>query len=454
MKKQLLQDFTSGGIWGKLLRFTLPMFLANILQLVYNTVDSIVVGRSLGNIGISAVSVGGELTGFLTIVVMGLSGAAQIIISQNIGAGKKEQIGKTVGTLSVFLLITAAVLTTAGIVFRRAFLSVMNMPAEAFEEAASYCAVTMAGLVVVYGYNVVGGLLRGIGDSKHPLIFIIISSCCNIGLDILFVVVFRLGAFGAGLATVLSQIICFTSALIFLRNNRDNLGFDISLSDFRIDSSILKSILKLGIPMAIRSSAVQLSKLFTNSYINSYGLIVCSVTSIGTRISSIATVVGNSFSSSGGSMIGQNIGAEKYDRVLKIIITIFAICLGAAALFGLVLLLFPEQIFMIFTNDRNILPVAMEYVPILIVMFFANATRTSATAFINGSGNHVINLIVALLDALVLRVGLSLLFGLVFGMEYRGFWLGNAVTGFVPMIIAGIYLASGKWKTRKYVVKE
>ena len=191
-----------------------------------------------------------------------------------------------------------------------------------------------------------------------------------------------------------------------------------------------------------------------NSWINSYGVAVSAMVGIGHKLGMISILFSSSFNTAGSSMIGQNIGAEKYDRVIKIVVSIFTICLGAAAIFGSILILFPEQIFMIFTSDSNILPVAMEYVPILVIMFFANATRTSATAFINGSGNHVINLIVALLDALILRVGLSLLFGLGFGMEYRGFWLGSTVTGFVPMIIAGIYFLSGKWKTRKYVVKD
>lgn len=421
--------------------------------MVYQTVDTIIVGQVLGNVGISAVTISSDVITFLTIMVMGFSSAAQIIMSQYIGAGKKDKLGEFFGTFITLLAISGVVLTIAGLILRKQLLRWMNTPEEAFEEAVAYITVTMCGLLFVFGFNALSSVIRGLGDSKHPFIFVLITSICNLGLDVLFVVGMNKGSFGAALATVICQAISLILATGFIIIKKDNLGFVISKKDWRVRKEYFLPLVKLGIPMALKSAAVSISKLFTNSYINSYGLIVSAVTGIGTKMVTIASLVSNSLGAAGGSVIGQNIGAEKYDRVKKTVIATFVISVIFSAVVAIILIFFPQQFFMLFTKDVSIMPVAMEYVPILVVLFIANAARSSGNALINGSGNHRLNLLLALLDALVLRIGLSLFFGLVVGMEYRGFWLGSALTTFTPMVVGGIYLLSGKWKTNKYIIK-
>lgn len=453
MKKELLHDFTTGNVTGILIRFAFPMFISNVLQLVYRTVDTIVVGQKIGSIGVSATSVGGDLTSLLTMLVSGFTSAASIIISQHIGAGKKDRIGPIIGTLAWVLAIASVVFTAFGLILRVQLLQWMNTPQEAFDEALAYSTITIIGLIFVYGYNGISSVLRGLGDSKHPLMFIIISSLCNVVLDLIFVFALNMGSFGAGLATTLSQGVSFVCSAVFLAIKRDSLGFEIHKQDWKIRREYLSSLTVLGLPMAAKMAAIHISKIFTNSFINSYGLEVCAVTSVGTRICAVAAVVGDSLSGSGGTVVGQNIGAQKYDRVLKVMGSIMAMCVGAAVVFTIILLVAPGAIFGIFTADLNMV-IVMEYVPIIILMFFANATRSAANAFINGSGNHKINWIVAILDAFVLRVGLGLLLGLAFGMQYKGFWLGSALSSFAPLIIGGIYMLGGNWKTRKYIIKD
>lgn len=454
MKKEIIQDYTSGSVAKQLLVFTFPIFLGYLLQTLYNTVDMIIVGKVLGSAGLSGVSIGGDVSNLLTILIMGFASAAQIIISQFLGAQRWDRLKSFIGTFSTTLFFIAVGLSVVGVLLAKNLLNWMNTPQEAYGEALAYSIVIMFGLIFVCGYNAVSSILRGLGDARHPFVFIVISTIVNIILDVLFVVAWGMGAMGAALATIISQAISFFCALIFLVKRKDLLGFSFELRDFKINGEMLSSLLKLGLPMALKSAAVTLSKLFTNSFVNSYGVTVSAVTGVGAKINNVAAMVSNSFSTSTSTMIGQNIGAEKYNRVLKIVFTVFVFNVGFAVLLTPFILLYPRQMFMLFTSDDSIMTVAMEYIPSLIVMILSCATRACANALINGSGNHKINFALAILDAFVIRVGLSLLLGIVFEMGYQGFWMGSALSSFTPLIVGAIYLISGKWKTRKYIIRD
>lgn len=451
--KTLVRDFTEGPVTKQLLMFAAPLFLSNLLQVVYNMVDMMVVGNVLGQSGLSAVSVGGDISNCLTFMAMGFSNAGQVIISQYVGAGQREKVGKFIGTMASFLLTISLVLTFVGLVLRSQLLSLMNAPAEAWDQALAYSTTCMVGLVFIYGYNAVSAILRGMGDSKHPFIFISMSAVINIVLDLLFVVKFGMGAFGAALATVIGQTFSFLSALVFLYTKRDSFGFNIKLKDFKFDGEMLGTLVKLGLPMAIKQSAVQFSKLFVNSYINSYGVTVSAVTGVGHKLSNIANLFSNSMNTAASSMVGQNIGAEKYKRVSSILGTTFIISFSISCILGVCIYVWPQEIFGLFTDDMSIMPVAMEFVPVAIVSFLGCAFRSPSNALINGSGNYKVNFAVALLDGIIMRLGVALLLGIVMDMGYLGFWYGDVVASFTPFVIGIVYYISGKWKTRKYVIK-
>jgi putative MATE family efflux protein len=276
----------------------------------------------------------------------------------------------------------------------------------------------------------------------------------NIILDLLFVLYFHMGAMGAALATVLSQGTSFVSCAVFLFRRRDDFGFSICLNDFlkpRMD--MLEKLIKLGIPMAIKNASVQFSKLFVNSWINSYGVEVSAVAGIANKINSISNLISNAVNTAGSSMVGQNIGAEKYDRVPRIMKTALLFTSFTSLLMSAAMIAFPEQIFSIFTSESEVLAVAMEYLPIAILVFWGSATRAPMNALINGSGNYKMNFATAILDGLILRIGLAFVFGLVLNMRYIGFWLGDAVASLTPFWLGGIYYVSGTWKTRKYIIK-
>lgn len=454
MAKDFTHDFTEGPITGPLIRFGFPLFMANLLQIVYNMVDMMVVGNVCGKAGLSAVTVGGSVTDFFTVLVMGFSSAAQIIISQFIGAKRRDRIGSFIGTFAITLLCGAAINTAVALILRRHLLMWMNTPPEAFEQALSYSVMSMSGIVFVFGYNAVSAIMRGLGDAKRPFIFIAIAAVTNAVLDVVFVAGLHMQAFGAALATVMAQAISFIIAIIYLVKNRSRLGFEFHKSDIRFEKELFLTLVKLGIPMALKSAAVSFSRLFTNSFVNSYGVEVAAVTGIGSKINQIGNLVSNSLNTAGSSMVGQNIGAQKYKRVPKIMLSVWVINISLTLVLVAVMILFPQWVFSLFTKDMSIMGVAMEFVPIAVIMLMASALRSGANALINGSGNFAVNLTVALLDALILRISLGLLFGLVMGYGYRGFWLGDALSGMTPFFIAVVFYFTGKWKTRKHIVKD
>lgn len=451
MANTYVKDFTEGKVTPQLIKFATPLFLASLLQVVYNMVDMIVVGQVMGKPGLSAVSVGGDLCNFLTFVAMGFSNAGQVIISKYIGSNEREKISKFIGTMFSSLMIGAVVFGILGIALREPLLVVMNTPDEAYEQALNYSTVCLVGLVFVYGYNMTSAVLRGMGDSKRPFIFIAIASIVNIILDIVFVVFCDMGAGGAALATIISQAVSFIVSCIFILKRKEKYGFVLNLDAFRIRGEYLGSLFKLGFPMAIKNASIQFSKLFVNSFVNGYGVAISAFAGVANKLNSISNLVSNSMNAAGSSMVGQNIGAKKYDRVKKILLSIAVITCSIAILFSVLIILFPTQIYGMFTSDAEVIEIGNSYLPIAILIFFGSALRAIANALINGSGNYKINFVTAILDGIVLRIGYSVLFGLVLDMREVGFWLGDALAGFTPFLIGVVFYFTGLWKKEKRV---
>ena len=454
MSKTYIKDFTQGNITKQLIIFSWPLLLSNILQVFYSMVDMMIVGNEIGKVGTSAVTVGGDVTNLLTFVGMGFASAGQVLIARFVGANKRNKIGKFVGTMSSFLLIFAVVVSGLGLVFQDLMLKLMNTPKEAYSGAVAYSTICIIGLVFIYGYNTVSAILRGMGDSKHPLIFIGVATVMNIILDLIFVVGLDMGAGGAALATIISQATSFILCLVFLIKKRKEFSLDISKSDFiHWDMGMLNSFVKLGIPMAIKFASIQVSKLFVNSWINSYGVAVSAFAGIANKLASVVNLFSNAMNTAGSTMVGQNLVACKWDRVNRILRDLLIITLIIVTVFSLAIAIFPEEIFGIFAkdSDTDVLSLARGYVPIAIMMFLASSLRATMNALLNGSGNAKINFVTAILDGIILRIGLALLFGVALNMGYYGFWLGDALAGFTPFFIGLVFYLTGIWKKSSVV---
>jgi len=453
-KKRMGRDLTTGSVPRGLIAFATPLFLSNMLQAVYNMVDMVVVGKYVGSVGLSAVSIGGDILNMLTFVAMGFSNAGQIIISQYTGAGRKDKVTKLIGTMFTFLLICAVTIMTLGMAFHGTIIDLLNTPGEAVADVTAYVMVCLSGLIFIYGYNMVSAVLRGMGDSKHPFMFIGIAAVLNLILDLVFVGSLRMGAMGAALATVIGQAVSFVCSIVLLYRMREQFGFDFKLKSFRIHKDVFRPLISLGIPMVIQSAAINFSKMFVHAWINSYGVVISAVSGVGTKLGNIVNMFGNAFSTAGGAMNGQSIGAAKYERVPKVIGTTFMINATVAAVASIAVFCFPDAVFGIFTDDAAVLTVCHEFIPVSLMMFASMALRSCMMTLINGSGNSKLNLAVALLDGVLARIGFSALFGLIMDYGYMGLWVGGELASFVPFLIGGTYFLSGRWKRKSKLIED
>ena len=446
--KSRIKDFTEGRISTQLIVFSAPLFLSNLMQVVYNMADMFIVGQVHGKVGISAVSVGGDLCNLLTFIAIGFSNAGQVLVAKYIGAGQKEKLGRFTGTMCSFLLSSALVISVISIIFQDALLKFMQTPDAAYKDASEYSLICMIGLVFIYGYNMVSAVLRGMGDSKHPFIFVSLAAVMNIILDIVFVGIIGTGAKGAALATVISQGTSFLMCALFLFVKRKEFELEAKLRDFLIpEKEMLKSLVKLGIPMAIKMASVQISKLFVNSQINAYGVEVSAFSGIANKISSISNLISAAMNTAGSTMVGQNISAGKEERVKKILKNLAVITLSVSTFISIIFLFFQNEIIGFFADgDQSVVAVGEHFFFIAVLLFYASAMRAIMNALLNGSGNTRVNFATAIFDGIIMRFGLAILFGMVLNMEYYGFWLGDALAGFTPFVIGIIFYVTGSWK--------
>ncbi len=453
MKQNMIRNMTEGSISQQLLTFALPLLLANALQTFYTMVDTMVVGRFVGTESLAAVSTGSELIMFYTMVGMGIASAGQIIIAQFVGKDDKKSVSATVGALFSMMAIVAIVLSIGCYFAVDLQLQWLNMPEEAYSEGKGYVIVSAVGLIFIFGYNAVSAVLRGMGDSKRPLIFVAVASIANLLLDLLFVIGFQWGAVGAALATILGQGFSLVASLIYLYQNRDGFGFDFKPHSFLPERRYIIMLVKLGIPMAAQFGAILISVLYISSQVNLFGVSAAAANGVANKLENLLRIVSNSVGTAGSAMIAQNIAAKKTQRVTKILGWVLLICASWALICSVTIFIIPKRVFGIFNTDSTVLQYAVLYAPVGVVCYMGNGIRAAANGLINGIGFASLSLVTGLLDGVVARIGFALLFGYAMGMGLQGFWLGSALAGYVPIFVGFSYYLSGKWKTHKLITQ-
>ena len=456
MAREIINDLTTGNVTKKLIRFALPFMLSTLLQTAYAMVDMIIVGRVVGAPGLSAVGMSSQISWLATALCIGFSNGGQIIISQLIGAGKKDELNRTIGTVTTVIFIAAVIVSVVGIVFRKPLLTVMSAPEESFDRAATYLLIVFAGMIFTFGYNLVSALFRGMGDSRHPLIFVAIAAVTNLILDYIFVAIFKWDVAGAAVATIAGQAVSFICSAAYLLRHKEQFGFDFKRESFRIDPERFKTLVKLGIPFALNNAAVTISMLFVNKFINQYGVVASATFATGTKIEQIPWIVGAGVMMGCTTMIGQNMGAGKVDRMKKTVRVGVVLCAITAVVFIALFRLFPRQIYQLFMskssdNYEEVLNMAPLFLKALSFALPATCLMCPYHAFASGIGNATLVMITALLDGFVSRIVICLLLAKVFGLGLYGWFLGYGLAAYVNTIICMIYYYSGVWKKRKAV---
>lgn len=454
MKKNFTKDFTSGNLMAEMLWFMLPFMASNAMQVLYSTVDMIIVGRYVGTAGLSAVAQSSLIINFASMLCLGVSNAGQVLVSQALGAGKSDKMNHIIGTLCSILVIMALVITAGVLLFRNGILELINTPPESEHMALDYLVICGGGLIFTAGYNMVSAVLRGMGDSKRPFLFILIASVINLVLDILFTGIMGMGVAGAAWATVIGQAVSFIFSLYYLYHNRAEFGLDFSREYFVIDKSYAKMILTQGAPMAVQSGAINLSMLFVNSMVNNVGVIASATFGVGCRIDDIVNKISQGIQYAALPMISQNMGAKNQERAVKTVYCALIYSFVLTAIFMTLYLCFGKEMFMLFSDDTQVHELSSVFISAILWMFPAFAVMRGSGAFIQGIGHARMCMILALLDGVVLRIGLSWLFGEVLNMGFFGIVLGYALAPYGYAVPSMIYFLSGRWKNRKTLADE
>jgi len=450
----IAKDFTRGSIPKQLIWFTLPFMASNALQVLYSTIDMIVVGQYVGTAGLSAVSQSSLIVNLAVMICFGVSNAGQVLVSQALGSGKRDRLSSIIGTLFSILMIVALVFTVLYISLKDSIFGLMNIPPESYDMAIEYIVICAGGLVFTAGYNMVSAVLRGMGDSKRPLLFIVIASVVNLLLDLLFTGCWGWGVAGAAWATIIGQAVSFIFSVWYLYKRRDEVGFDFKLKSLALDRTYSSLIIRLGAPMAVQSGFINLSMLFVNSIVNDISVVASATFGVGMRIDDIVNKISQGIQYAATPMISQNIGAKDTGRAKSVVYWAIVYSVIFTVFFMTLYVLFGKELFMLFDKNPEVHKMSGEFIKAILWMFPAFAIMRGSGAFIQGIGHAKLCMVLAMLDGVVLRIGLSYLFGIVFGWGFFGFVLGYGLAPYGYAIPSIIYFLSGKWKKRKTLADE
>ena len=427
---------------------------SNALMVLYSTVDMIVVGEFVGTPGLSAVSQSSQIVNFAAMVCLGFSNAGQVLISQALGAKKHKEMSEIMGTLFCFVMMLAAAMSAIMLLGRDLIMTAIKIPTESADMAMDYLVICAAGLMFTAGYNMVSAVLRGMGDSKRPFLFIGIASLVNLVLDLLFTGLLGWGVAGAAWATIIGQAVSFIFSVIYLFKRREAFGFDFKKESFRLNGKYVKMIASLGTPMAIQSGCINLSMLFVNSMINGVGVVASATFGVGVRIDDIVNKLSQGIHYAAMPMISQNIGAGQQKRAQKVVHWAWIFSLAFTAVCIALYVAFGKQLFMVFSDDPAVHGMSGTFIAAILWMFPALAIMRGSGAFIQGIGNAKLSMVLAILDGVVLRIGLSWLFGIAFNWGFFGFVLGYGLAPYGFAVPSLIYFLSGVWKKRRALAEK
>lgn len=451
---KLTKDFTNGSISKQLFALMIPFMLSNALQVLYSTIDMIIVGKFVGTAGLSAVSQSSSILNFATMVCLGFANGGQVLIAQAIGADKKKETNSIIGTLFTVILTMGLIFSVIILFSKNLVIKVMNIPPESVSMSNDYLFICGLGMIFTAGYNMVSAILRGMGDSKRPLLFIAIASVVNLVLDIIFTGFLNWGVAGAAWATIIGQAVSFIFSIYYLYKNKEDFGFDFKILSFKPVLKYVKMILNLGTPMAIQSGFINISMLYVNSMINSLGVVESATFGVGVRIDDIMNKISMGIQYAALPMISQNIAAKKLKRAEKVVHWAWIYSVSFTVIFLTLYLCFGKELFMMFSDDTNVHGLSTTFIRAIVWMFIPFTIMRGTGAFVQGIGNVNFGMVLSILDGVALRIGLSWLFGIHFGFGFFGFVLGYALAPYGYAIPSLIYFLSGIWKNRKVLADD
>lgn len=445
-------DMTEGTPWKKIALFAVPMLLGNIAQQLYNTVDSIVVGKYIGDNALASVGSAGPIVNLLLVLYIGIGMGAGIMVSQYFGARDREELSKTIGNAIVLTAVSVLFIMVIASLITRPLLELLNTPDTIIDGCESYLLILFIGSAGLAYFNILSGLLRGLGDSVSALLYLLVSTAINIVLDVYFVASLNMGISGVAYATVIAQTV---SALLCLRRlmRLKNL-FDLKLSYFKYSKKHAFNIIRLGLPSGITQAIISMAMIIVQSLTNSYGELFIAANVIVMRVDGFAMLPNFSFGTAMTTYTGQNVGAKLYDRVEKGAKQGTIMALSTSAVITMIILLFGRNLMSIFTNTPELVDLSMKMMSILAIGYLAMAVTQSLSGAMRGAGDTMTPMWISLLTTVVIRVPVA--YGIAYLTRTPDLPNGRKESVFISLlcswiigaIITAITYKKGKWKEK------
>ena len=437
-----MNDLTTGHEGKSILLFTLPMLIGSLFQQLYNTADAVIVGRFIGKEAMAAVSGANPIMFLLTSFLMGITLGFSILLSQYYGSKKLDKVKACIDTTYIFTFIASLAITSVGVIFCGPILKLMNTPENVYHSSKMYLTVIFLGTLFSAGYNAISSLLRGLGDSKNPLYFLIVATVLNIILDIVFIIIFKMGVEGAGLATVISQGVSFIFSIVYLNKKHKLLKLEFKTMSF--DKIIFNRGLKLGIPSAIQQMLFSFGNITLQSLVNSYGASAMAAFGAGTRIESFISLPIINLGAATSTFVAQNTGAKKPERIKNCIKYTLCSALILSIIVAGMFLLFSENLIMLFNSDTEVVRIGSSYLKTIGPFFIFVCNSFILTSAIKGSGQAIFPLISSMVSLWLARIPAAYIFSHIFGVN--GIWMGIPSGWIIGFIVTLVYYKSNGWK--------
>ena len=436
-----------GKVGPALVRFALPFLVASLLQQLYGTVDMLAVGQLSANSAaeLSAVSTGGQVTYSITSVLIGLATGATVLIGQYVGADRKEDIRRTIGTMFPLFGIFAVIISVLMAIFTGPIIAMMQVPAEAVKSAEEYFFICALGMIFVTGYNMVSGILRGLGDSRTPMLLVVVACIVNIIGDIILVGPLQMGAAGAAIATVGAQAISFLFSLIIL-NRRADFPFEFKWKNFRMCREQNRLLLKLGIPVALQDFCIGISFILITAFINRIGLNESASVGVVSRVTCITMLVSTAFMSAIAAMSAQNIGASQPKRAVLAMYWGIGLSFAVSAILFLLAQMFPGPILGFFTDEAGVISQGTLYLRSNMIDTLLVSFVFCINGFFSGCGHTRFSMVNNLISTFGVRVAGTLIISLIPGTTMFHIGLAAPAASAVQIIIQLFYLKFGNWR--------
>lgn len=441
-----MKDLTNGKEGKLILMFALPMLLGNLFQQLYSMIDSVIVGKFLGKEALAAVGVSFPVIFIMISLLIGFSSGGMIVISQYFGAKDINRVSRTIETLYIFMLSASVFLTLIGLAIVEPVFRIMRLPVELFPLAKVYIGIYISGIILFFGFNVTAAVLRGLGDSKTPVFFLIIAAIANIILDLLFVIVFKWGIAGAAVATLIAQGGALLMAMIYLHRTHPIITFNFRHWTF--DREIFNHIFKIGLPTGLQQTFVSMGMMALFSIVNSFGTDVVAAYSAAGRIDSIAAAATMIFSQALSSFVGQNLGAGKHDRVKRGLWMTLLMSWAASGFLGILIILFRNGLMHLFTDAKEVevIRTGSEYLVIVTSFYLVFTTMFTFNGLMRGAGDTIIPMFISLFSLWLVRIPLA--FFLSGKLGVTGIWWSVPIGWASGMILSYLYYKTGKWREK------